>query len=38
VTHDQTASARFERVITLKDGMVENDQKQSVTSEVCAMT
>lgn len=30
VTHDQSASARFERVITLKDGMVESDKKQSI--------
>lgn len=30
VTHDQSASARFERVITLKDGMVESDQKQHI--------
>lgn len=30
VTHDQSASARFERVITLKDGMVESDLKQSI--------
>ena len=30
VTHDQSASARFGRVITLKDGMVESDKKQSI--------
>lgn len=30
VTHDKAASARFERVITLKDGMVESDQKLSI--------
>lgn len=30
VTHDQSVSARFERVITLKDGMVESDKKQSI--------
>ena len=27
VTHDNDASARFARVITLKDGVVESDQK-----------
>ncbi len=30
VTHDISASARFERVITLKDGTVESDLKQSI--------
>jgi putative ABC transport system ATP-binding protein len=30
VTHDQAASARFERVITLKDGVVESDRKLSI--------
>lgn len=30
VTHDQSQSARFARVITLRDGMVESDQKQAV--------
>jgi len=30
VTHDTAAAARFERVITLKDGAVESDQRQSV--------
>ncbi len=28
VTHDRTAAVRFGRVITLKDGAVENDQRQ----------
>lgn len=30
VTHDHSVSARFERVVTLKDGMVESDKKQSI--------
>lgn len=30
VTHDKAASARFERVISLKDGTVESDQRQSI--------
>ena len=30
VTHDRTASARFGRVITLKDGAVESDQRQPI--------
>jgi len=30
VTHDNSASARFERVVTLKDGMVESDRKRSI--------
>lgn len=30
VTHDTAASAKFERVITLKDGMVESDQGRSI--------
>ncbi|MHB8747080.1 MAG: ABC transporter ATP-binding protein [Gammaproteobacteria bacterium] len=29
VTHDETASARFDRVVTLKDGAVESDQKKA---------
>jgi len=29
VTHDKTASAGFDRVVTLKDGVVESDQKKS---------
>lgn len=29
VTHDQSVSANFDRVITLKDGVVESDQVQS---------
>ncbi len=33
VTHDQAASARFARVVTLKDGVVENDQRQSASQE-----
>jgi len=30
VTHDKAASAGFERVVTLKDGAVESDQKQTI--------
>lgn len=30
VTHDTAPSAKFERVITLKDGRVESDQKQTI--------
>lgn len=30
VTHDLSASARFGRVVTLKDGRVESDRKQSI--------
>lgn len=30
VTHDRTAGARFGRVITLKDGAVESDQRQPI--------
>jgi len=30
VTHDTAASARFGRVITLRDGMVESDQRPSI--------
>jgi len=30
VTHDNTASVRFERVITLRDGAVARDQKQPI--------
>ena len=30
VTHDTAPSAEFERVITLKDGMVESDQRKSL--------
>jgi putative ABC transport system ATP-binding protein len=30
VTHDMAASTRFERVITLKDGAIESDQRQSI--------
>lgn len=30
VTHDTAPSAKFERVITLKDGMVASDQKQTI--------
>lgn len=30
VTHDRDASTKFERVITLKDGAVESDQRQSI--------
>ena len=30
VTHDRAAGARFERVITLKDGAVESDQRKSI--------
>lgn len=30
VTHDTAASTRFERVITLKDGAIESDHKQSI--------
>ncbi|MBI2752104.1 MAG: ABC transporter ATP-binding protein [Betaproteobacteria bacterium] len=30
VTHDRTATARFGRVITLKDGAVESDQRQTI--------
>ena len=33
VTHDRTASARFGRVITLKDGAVETEQRQPSHSE-----
>lgn len=29
VTHDRTASARFDRVVTLKDGAVESDQRKA---------
>ena len=29
VTHDRTAGARFDRVVTLKDGAVESDQRKS---------
>jgi putative ABC transport system ATP-binding protein len=33
VTHDPAASARFARVITLKDGTVESDHRQAVALE-----
>lgn len=29
VTHDRAASARFDRVVTLKDGVVESDQRKA---------
>lgn len=33
VTHDKTASAGFDRVVTLKDGVVESDQKRSIETQ-----
>lgn len=33
VTHDPAASARFARVITLKDGTVEGDRRQAASQE-----
>lgn len=33
VTHDEAAAARFGRVVTLKDGVVESDQRQIVQLE-----
>jgi len=33
VTHDKTASARFGRVVTLKDGAVESDQTRSAVAQ-----
>jgi len=32
VTHDPSASARFERLVTLKDGRIESDQAKAVPS------
>lgn len=34
VTHDQGASARFARVVTLKDGAVESDRRRPVRQEI----
>lgn len=33
VTHDKTASARFDRVVTLKDGVTESDQKRTTEEQ-----
>ncbi len=33
VTHDRAGAARFKRVVTLKDGAVESDQRQPSNSE-----
>ncbi|OGU22410.1 MAG: ABC transporter ATP-binding protein [Hydrogenophilales bacterium RIFOXYD1_FULL_62_11] len=33
VTHDKIASARFDRVVTLKDGVVESDQKRATEEQ-----
>lgn len=35
VTHDQTAIAKFGRVVTLKDGMVDSDRKMRVEKQGC---
>lgn len=33
VTHDKTASARFDSVVTLKDGVTESDQKMATAAQ-----